>query len=288
VKSYFYAQGGWPEMCRERIGREMRTDRTGGVVIHTGEAYKAIPYGHDNWRPEDRVFEISDPGRFLSRGTQMRVRSMTIVRELTPAQVFGAAYPRGEAIATAIGNATFDQAESLVEAWRALPNGLEHCEHEEFGAGECSCEETPGSQGTLEAPFDGDDSPLDDRLSHAHGLLNRYAGEYLQGAAGEVWWYRAGQAGVDAATSRFGWRTPDVPDVPGKGVYFAWREAAQQAAWVMTGAALCWRALTQEDRKAWRAVATAVGISAQFPSVVRDLSPEKTAQMTRDLEGPQL
>jgi hypothetical protein len=257
LKSYFYAEGAWPEMCRRHIGGEMRTDRTGGVLIHAGQPHEAIPHYHDNWRPGDRVFEVSDPGRFVSRGTQMRARSMTVIRELTPAQVFGAAYPRGEAIATAIGRATFTQAENLIDAWRALPNGLEHCDHEEHGSEECSCEIAPGSVLALEERFDGDGSPLnDERLSHAHSLLNGYAREWLQIAASEIWWYRAGQAGAEVSDHFPGAQTPGVP---GKSTCPRWLDDARQAAWVLTGAALCWRALATEDRKAWSSVAATVG-----------------------------
>src|ERR1022692_2770410 len=98
-------------MYREHVGREWKTDRYGGVTVSSGEPHEVVPEYDDGWSPRDRVFEVKDPARIEYRGKQMRARSVTVVRELTSAQVFGAAYPRGEALANAIGEATFDQAE---------------------------------------------------------------------------------------------------------------------------------------------------------------------------------
>jgi len=213
-------------------------------------------YYDEHWSPDDRVFEVKDLAGIEHRGRQTRARKVTVVRELTSAQVFGAAYRRGEALATAIGAATFDQAEKFIAAWRGLPDGWEHCGCTD-PHGEETHEPSPGSRGALQEPeFD------DERLGRGEQLIAGHAESALKRFATAIWWYRAGRAGVEVGNEPTGCYSGPAPVVPGTGSLWELTEVAATAGNSMISAALCWRSLPPADRQAWAIVASAVGVTA--------------------------
>lgn len=262
-KQYLFCTGMYATWARQSIGARIAEDKCSNEPIRS-TAHAACMA--EDLSPYDivsetgaQVFEVREARIQRTHGDFRYPSSVIIVRAIPWKKIFGPDIERCAETALAVMSAKMSQVERFVTEWMSLPEGWEHCTHDD--GSNCGCSEAPGSRASLAYMHDmtAETIPVKE-----YGI---YAGSYPVGKqpinhfarqADRIWWLRAGESGRTVADegdystdhAHAPWPTDnDVNGLPYAG-------AATQGARALISSADVWRHLPPAERATWKRLRT--------------------------------